>query len=77
MMDKKNEDRIKNLLSEIDKEFCKLAPHMRAKFAIEQISVWQQRFNEAKYTAVKENVKNFVDATHEFEIISESPEIEA
>ncbi len=76
-METKNEDRIKNLLSEIDKEFCKLAPHMRAKFAIEQISVWQQRFNEAKCTAVKGKVKNFVDATCEFKIINQFPEIEA
>ncbi len=49
----KNEDTIKNLLSEIDKEFCKLAPHMRAKFAIEQISIWHQKFNEAKGSFVK------------------------
>ncbi len=66
-MDKKYEDRIKNLLSEIDKEFNKLAPHARAKFAIEQISVWQQRFNESKYPVVKENGKNFVDATQGFQ----------
>ncbi len=54
-MEEKNEDRIKNLLNDVDKEFCKLTPHLQVRFAIEQISIWQRRFNEANNNAFKEN----------------------
>lgn len=76
-MEEKNEYRIKDLLSEIDREFYSLPSHEMAKVAIEQISSWQQKFNEAKNNLVKENFRNFVDATCEFKILNQSPEIEA
>lgn len=53
-------DRIKNLLNDVDKEFQGLDNYQRAKFAIEQISMWQQKFNEAKAKILKHNI---VDAT--------------
>ncbi len=69
---KKMEDRIKSLLNDVDKEFYKLDPCMQAKFALEQVSIWQQKFNESKDKAIKEN---FVDATRECKRINQSPEI--
>ncbi|HEY9204762.1 MAG TPA: hypothetical protein VIO58_02480 [Candidatus Methanoperedens sp.] len=69
-----NESKIKTLLSELDKEFQGLNHYQRAKFAIEQISMWQHRFNEAKVKILKEN---FVDATPVSGLISQMPEIEA
>jgi hypothetical protein len=47
-MEEKDEDKIRILLSEIDREFYKISHHLRAEFAIEQISRWQQRFNKTK-----------------------------
>ncbi len=59
-MTEKNGDGIKILLNDVDKEFYRLMPHLQVRFAIEQISVWQWRFNEAKNNTFKEN---FVDTT--------------
>ncbi len=59
------EDKIGILLSDVEREFYRLPPYKRAKFAIEQISMWQQKFNEAKDKVVKENFKNFLDTTCE------------
>ncbi len=47
-MEGKNENRIKTLLSDVDEEFKQLDNLHRAKFAIEQISLWQRKFNETK-----------------------------
>lgn len=44
----KDTEKIKILLSDVDKEFQKLNHIQRAKFAIEQISAWRQKFDEAK-----------------------------
>ena len=69
-----NESRIKTLLSELDKEYQGLNHYQRAKFAIEQIGVWQHKFNEAKTKILKED---FIDATPVGGLISQTPEIEA
>lgn len=73
-MQEQNEERIKNLLDGIDKEFKGLNYHQRAKFAINQISIWQQKFNEAKGKILKENI---IDASHVGANVSQYPEIEA
>jgi hypothetical protein len=73
-MEEKNEARIKNLLKDVNKEFMGLNHYNQAKFAIEQISQWQQKFNEAKMKILKENI---VDATPAGMMISQFPEIEA
>ncbi len=70
----KNEDKIKILLKDVDAEFKQLDHLHRAKFAIEQISMWQQKFNEAK---VKIPQNNFVDTVAMADVISQYPEIEA
>ncbi len=49
-MEDRNENRLKTLLSDMENEFQRLDHLQRAKFAIEQISVWQQKFNEAKHS---------------------------
>ncbi len=68
-----SENRIKTLLSDVDKEFQEMNSYQRARFAIEQISMWQQRFNDAKI-----NLKEYiVDATPAAMVISSYPEIEA
>ncbi len=59
-MEEKNKDGIKILLNDVDKEFCRQAPHLQVRLAIEQMRIWQRRFNEAKNNALKEN---FVDTT--------------
>ncbi len=59
-MKEKNEDGIKILLNDVDKEFYRLTPDLQVRFAEEQISIWQQRFKEAKNNALKENL---VDTT--------------
>lgn len=69
-----NEDRINELLRDVAKEFQGFNHYQRAKFAIEQISLWQERFIEAKSKILRENI---VDATATHGIISQSPEIEA
>ena len=69
-----NEDRLKILLSDIDKEFLGLNYYQRAKLALEQISMWQQRFNDSKGKILRENI---VDATPASGAISQYPEIEA
>jgi hypothetical protein len=61
-------------LSDVDKEFRGLNHYRRAKFAIEQISVWQQKFNESKGRILKENI---VDATQTGAILSSYPELDA
>lgn len=73
-MEEKNEARIKTLLSDVDKEFRGLNHYRKAKFAIEQISMWQQKFNEAKGKILSENI---VDATHTSTILSSYPELDA
>ncbi len=67
-----NEDRLKILLSDIDKEFLGLNYYQRAKLAIEQISMWQQRFNDSKG-----KIETFIDATPASGAIGQYPEIEA
>lgn len=73
-MNVENEDKIKTLLNDIDKEFQGLNHYQRAKFAIEQISIWQKKFNEAK---VKIPCESIVDATAAGEIIGQHPEVES
>jgi hypothetical protein len=73
-MKEKNEDRIKILLHDVDTEFKQLDHLHRARFAMEQISVWQQKFNEAKIKIPREN---FVDTIAMGEVLGQYPEIEA
>ncbi len=73
-MGEKNEDKIKVLLNDVDKEFQRLNPYVKAKFAIEQISVWQQKYYEAKNKIHKED---FVDATAERTVIGQDAELDA
>ncbi len=73
-MREKNEDRIKMLLNDVDKEFKQLGHLQRAKFAIEQISMWQRKFSEAKCKIQREN---FVDTVAAADVIGQYPEIEA
>ena len=68
------EDKIKALLNDVDKEFLGLNHYQRAKFAIEQISTWQQKFNEAKGRIQRENIVEVSSATL---TPSEHPEIES
>ena len=70
----KSDNRIEDLLSGINDEFYKLNPTLRPKFAIGQISMWQQKFSEAKNEIPKENV---VDGAAVGEYISQYAEIEA
>lgn len=69
-----NENRINELLKDLIKEYQGFNYYQRAKFAIEQISLWQERFTEAKSKILRENI---VDATVSYGILSQSPEIEA
>lgn len=71
-MEEKNKE-LKILLRDVDREFYKLTPFMRAKFAIEQINIWQQKFNEAKHKVPREN---FVYSTSESKTINQYTEIE-
>ncbi len=73
-MDEINGEKLKTLLNEIDKEFHGLNYMQRAKFAIEQISMWQNKFNEAKGKILKENI---IEAFPAGGIVSQYPEIEA
>ena len=68
------EYRIKTLLNDVEKEFEGLDHYQRAKLAIEQISMWQQKFNQAKVKILKENI---VDATPANGMIGQYPEVEA
>ncbi len=72
-MEERNEARIKTLLSDVDKEFRGLNHYRRAKFAIEQIGMWQQKFNEAKGKILREHI---VDATQTGTMISSYPELD-
>ncbi len=72
-MEEKNKE-LKILLHDIDREFYRLAPIMQAKFAIEQISTWQQKFNEVKHKVPGENIMH---STREGKIINQCAEIEA
>ncbi len=72
-MEERNETKIKTLLSDVDKEFRGLNHYRRAKFAIEQISMWQQKFNEAKGKILRENI---VDATYTGTTLSSYPELD-
>ncbi len=67
-------NRIKTLLNDVDKEFQGLDHLHKAKFAIEQISLWQQKFNEAKGRIPGEHI---VDVASAGMILSQYPEIEA
>lgn len=69
-----NGDRIKTLLNDIDREYQGFNHYQRAKFAIEQIGMWQQKFTEAKGKILKEN---YVDAAHSGGALGQYPEIEA
>lgn len=71
-MEQKNKE-LKILLGYVDREFYKLTPVMRAKLAIEQINLWQQKFNEAKQKVPREN---FVYSTREDKIINQDAELE-
>ncbi len=73
-MEENGEDKIKALLNDVNKEFLGLNHYQRAKFAIEQISTWQQKFNEAKVRIQRENIVEVSSATL---TLSEVPEIEA
>ncbi len=73
-MEENGEDKIKALLNDVNKEFLGLNHYQRAKFAIEQISTWQQKFNEAKVRIQRENIVEINSATLP---LSEYPEIEA
>ncbi len=73
-MEENNEHRIKALLDDVNKEFLGLNHYQRAKFAIEQISTWQQKFNEAKVRIQKENIVEINSATS---TLGQYPEIEA
>ncbi|MCX9011327.1 MAG: hypothetical protein OIN66_09410 [Candidatus Methanoperedens sp.] len=73
-MGEKYEEKIKTLLNDVDKEFQRLSPHLGAKLAIEQISIWQQKFNDAKNKIQRESV---VDATAERTIIGQDAEIDS
>ena len=65
---------LKILLQDVDREFYRLAPLMQAKFAIEQMNMWQQKFNETKN---KVPIENYVHSTDEAKIINQYAEIEA
>ncbi len=73
-MKEDGEKKIKALLNDVNKEFLGLNPYQRAKIAIEQISTWQQKFNEAKGKIQRENIVEINSATL---TLSEYPEIEA
>ncbi len=68
------EYKLKTLLKDVDREFLGLNHYQRAKLAIEQISMWQERFNEAKGKILKENI---VEGFSKNGMISQYPEIEA
>lgn len=72
-MEEKNKQ-LKILLQDVDREFYRLAPVMQAKFAIEQINIWQHKFNEAKH---KVPIENVVHSTGEAKLINQYVEIEA
>ena len=74
IMEENGENKIKALLNDVDKEFLGLNHYQRAKFAIEQISTWQQKFNEAKVRIQKENS---VEINSSFSTLGQYPEIEA
>ncbi len=73
-MEGNSETRIKALLEDVNREFMGLNHYQRAKFAIEQISTWQQKFNEAKSRIQKENI---VEITSASSTLGQYPEIEA
>jgi hypothetical protein len=73
-MKENGEDKIRALLNDLNKEFLGLNHYQRAKFAIEQISTWQQKFNEAKVRIQRENIVEINSTTL---TLSEYPEIEA
>ena len=73
-MEENSENKIKALLDDVNKEFMGLNHYQRAKFAIEQISTWQQKFNEAKIRIQKENIVEITSATS---TLGQFPEIEA
>ncbi|MCZ7401253.1 MAG: hypothetical protein O8C61_03435 [Candidatus Methanoperedens sp.] len=43
-------------MDDVNKKFLGLNHHQRAKFAIGQISTWQQKFNEAKGRIQRKNI---------------------
>jgi hypothetical protein len=73
-MKENGEDKIRALLNDLNEEFLGLNHYQRAKFAIEQISTWQQKFNEAKVRIQRENIVEINSTTL---TLSEYPEIEA
>ncbi len=73
-MEDKSVEKFKTMLSSMEKEYECLSHYQRAKVAIEQISMWQHKFNEAKVKIQRENI---IDATSTNSILSQYPEIEA
>lgn len=55
-MTEKNDDKIKKLLNDVDAEFKQLDNLHRAKFAIEQVSAWQQKFKDTKIEIPQNNL---------------------
>ncbi len=55
-MNRENDNRIKTLLSAVDQEFYSLTPNQQAEFSIEQIRIWQQRFNKEREQILKETL---------------------
>ncbi len=55
-MNRENDNRIKTLLSAVDQEFYSLTPNQQAKFSMEQIRIWQQRFDKEREQILKETL---------------------
>ncbi len=72
--DEKKENKIKTLLSDVNKEFHMLNPCQQAMFAIEQLTMWRQKYDEAKSKIPKENFANDVP---KYGIISQYPDMDA
>ena len=73
-MEEEYENRIKELLTGIDREFLGFNYYHRARFALDQISMWQKKFDEAKHKIPREIN---IDAMTQQGKISLIPEIEA
>lgn len=73
-MVEKCENRIKELLTDIDKEFRGLNQYQRARFALDQISMWHKKFNEAKHKIPREMSIDSISHQGKLALI---PEVEA
>ena len=47
-MEEIRENKLNVLLDDVNKEFYNCSPSQRVKFAVEQMSLWQHKFTEAK-----------------------------